>query len=361
TTPRGDGSCRAVLDDHASPSSYINAICDVLDGQPTGLSKEQIISDVLERRSELWPSRPVETVKRGLGVAFSTEPKSKIPRIWEWESVESAGRTEKIWKKSAPQDQHEHDSYGNHRSTVNYASSYTSPGQSIVVRARGDRATEGRQASSEILSTHIESPRPSTTGHPSMSAHLWRAGAAGGVESAQSTATSGGGSDATSAPTCMADDTQVGDGAGGDPRTTSADPDVRTNADPLSSGMSLVPSQPGVPQVSSTDDEGDSASNLQLLYWGRQIKRRKDLVPELRSLRERSSLAAEQAREIRQSQEQNSARISELEQQLQNVRKSASELAEQREASNLEQMDISVVIGNMEGEIEKIDQELLQS
>ncbi|KAK5105883.1 hypothetical protein LTR62_001942 [Meristemomyces frigidus] len=270
--------------------------------------------------------------------------------------MESAGRIEKIWKKSAPQDhQHEHDRHGNGQSILSYDSPQTSPGQRIA-----HRATEARQGSSEILSNHIESPPPSDTGPPSMSAHLWRAGEAGVVESAQSTATNRGGANATGTNTGTADDMQGGDGASGHPRTPSAEADISTSASALRPGMSVVRTQTEVPQVPSAGDVVDSDSNLQILRWGQQVRRRKDLVPKLHSLRERRSLSSDKAGEIRQSQDQNSARISELEKHLQNARRYAGELTEQYEASKLEERDMSVVIGNMEGEIEKIDQELLQ-
>ncbi|TKA69041.1 hypothetical protein B0A55_10982 [Friedmanniomyces simplex] len=84
STPRAERNDRAPVDAAASSRSYINAICDVLDRYPDGAGKEQVMKEVMERRAEWWPDKQDDTVRRGLAVAFSTEPKSKAPRIWEW-------------------------------------------------------------------------------------------------------------------------------------------------------------------------------------------------------------------------------------------------------------------------------------
>ncbi|KAK5107228.1 hypothetical protein LTR62_001608 [Meristemomyces frigidus] len=362
STPRAARPRRTSLDDAASSPSYISAICDVLDEHPDGLGKDWIIRQVLERHLGLWPNRTVDTVKRGLGVAFSIEPKSKVPRIWEWESMDSAGTRMKTWKNSAPQDhQYDHDLPTNDMSTILYVPPYTSPEQSIALRAGLDQSISILPAASEILSNHILSPLPSTAGDLSVSAHLWRAAEAGVIESAPSTAVAPGDANAAGCKASPADNMQEVDFTDGNSRSINTDVDTPTSVARYRGDMAIVGLQREAPQDPSTTDADHSNSNLQVLHWGQQVRRRKVLVPKLRTLKEQSRRQSEDAENIRQSQAQCSARIAELEQTLQNAREKASDLAGRYEASKAEVQNVLVTIGDMNDEIEGIDRELLDS
>ncbi|KAK5107441.1 hypothetical protein LTR62_001272 [Meristemomyces frigidus] len=358
STPRSN-HLRTSLDDAASSPSYIDAICAVLDGHSDGLGKEQVISQVLERCGELWPTRAEETVKRGLGVAFSAAPNSKVPRIYAWESVNSAGHVVKIWTKSAPQEHQQDHVRPDGVSTIHYGPPYNSPDESVTVRAQVERSIPVRQAPSEILTNHIESLL--NNGGSPVSAHLWRAADANALENVQSAAVSLGDANDACDDIPPAEDTQGGGIANDSPKTTSADATSHTGFAQLETDMVVAQLQCGMPPDSPTTDVEDSSSNLEILRWGQQVKRRKALVPKLHTWKERSSLLSDKTKEIRQTQEHFSARISELEQQLRNAREHASDLAGQYKDFACQAQDVAKTIDNMEDEIRGIDRELLQS
>ncbi|KAK3626685.1 hypothetical protein LTR22_023070, partial [Elasticomyces elasticus] len=62
--------------------TYAWAICEVLGCRALG--KDEIIKEVLERHAEWFPGRLSETVRAGLYTTFSNHPKSKDPKIREW-------------------------------------------------------------------------------------------------------------------------------------------------------------------------------------------------------------------------------------------------------------------------------------
>ncbi|KAK3614553.1 hypothetical protein LTR56_027176 [Elasticomyces elasticus] len=62
--------------------TYAWAIREVLGCRALG--KDEIIKEVLERHAEWFPGRPLETVRAGVHTTFSNHSRSKDPKIREW-------------------------------------------------------------------------------------------------------------------------------------------------------------------------------------------------------------------------------------------------------------------------------------
>ncbi|KAK5674118.1 hypothetical protein LTS10_013139 [Elasticomyces elasticus] len=80
-----------------SQPTYVGAIREVLGGR--ALPKEEIMKEVLERRTEFFPNKSADTVRAGLHTTFSNHSKSKDPKIREWarEYIGERGRTTTVW------------------------------------------------------------------------------------------------------------------------------------------------------------------------------------------------------------------------------------------------------------------------
>lgn len=60
------------------------------------LTKDEIISRVLEQRTILFPLKDDDTVKKGLNNAFSNQTQSKKPRITKWGAPQGEGGSHKV-------------------------------------------------------------------------------------------------------------------------------------------------------------------------------------------------------------------------------------------------------------------------
>ncbi|KAK5722034.1 hypothetical protein LTR17_014470 [Elasticomyces elasticus] len=80
-----------------SQPTYVGAIREVLGVR--ALAKEEIMKEVLERRTEFFPNKSADTVRAGLHTTFSNHSKSKDPKIREWarEYIGERGRTTTVW------------------------------------------------------------------------------------------------------------------------------------------------------------------------------------------------------------------------------------------------------------------------
>ncbi|KAK4908614.1 hypothetical protein LTR49_022517 [Elasticomyces elasticus] len=80
-----------------SQPTYVGAIREVLGVR--ALAKEEIMKEVLERRTEFFPNKSADTVRAGLHTTFSNHSKSKEPKIREWarEYIGERGRTTTVW------------------------------------------------------------------------------------------------------------------------------------------------------------------------------------------------------------------------------------------------------------------------
>ena len=60
------------------------------------LTKDEVISRVLEQRTVLFPLKDDDTVKKGLNNAFSNQTQSKKPRITRWGAPQGEGGSHKV-------------------------------------------------------------------------------------------------------------------------------------------------------------------------------------------------------------------------------------------------------------------------
>lgn len=97
-----------------------------------------------------------------------------------------------------------------------------------------------------------------------------------------------------------------------------------------------------------------------MLLWGQQVKRRKDLVPQLDRTRVKRSTFSEEANRLNRRKEEWSTRIAELEQQLQEAREHADNASGEYEKVQAQAAEVAVLGEKMEKEIRGIDVELLQ-
>ncbi|KAK4901479.1 hypothetical protein LTR49_027229, partial [Elasticomyces elasticus] len=80
-----------------SQPTYVGAIRKVLGSR--ALAKEEIMKEVLERRTEFFPNKSADTIRAVLHTTFSNHSKSKDPKIREWarEYIGERGRTTTVW------------------------------------------------------------------------------------------------------------------------------------------------------------------------------------------------------------------------------------------------------------------------
>ena len=77
-----------------SQTTYLDAIYGILGDQ--ALSRDEIISRVLEQRTTLFPSKDRETVERGLNTALRNQKQSKKPRITKGGPTQGKGGSRDI-------------------------------------------------------------------------------------------------------------------------------------------------------------------------------------------------------------------------------------------------------------------------
>ncbi len=118
--------------------------------------------------------------------------------------------------------------------------------------------------------------------------------------------------------------------------------------------------QPDPQQSLPPTDSEDLSPSLRVLLWGEQVKRRKDLVPQLDRTRVKRSTFSEEANRLNRRKEEWSTRIAELEQQLQEAREHADNASGEYEKVQAQAAEVAVLVEKMEKEIRGIDVELLQ-
>ncbi|KAK1046749.1 hypothetical protein LTR74_017889 [Friedmanniomyces endolithicus] len=366
-----------------SQRTYIKAICEVLDQHTSGLEKEQILEEVGRHCAEWFPDRPLETVRAGLHSTFSVQAKSKDPKIWEWAveaSQDDAVSKKRIWLRARvyPQTTARPASAYRHQLSDSPAAGprlSTTPHDKPQSRALADARTDSLPTSDKSgTSRRNEIP----DGNGSMRApnndkeqaplHLWRAAAQDSRldqsiipldESAN-----------LSQPGDVSTVGHRGEQVVNDPRESGASESVTPHVDTPPHAPSTSP-QTGQHEKRASPPRdfesaqwpqrlGEAGSDPQLIHWGKQVRRRKQMASQLKSIRERKATLSNEAESIQHRKEELLGQVAELERQAHEARKQADETERQCEYLQAEAAEADKQEASIETDIRKIDAELLE-
>ncbi|KAK0302054.1 hypothetical protein LTR01_008997 [Friedmanniomyces endolithicus] len=378
--------CTPVSAKATSQRTYIKAICEVLDQHPSGVEKEQILEEVGRHCAEWFPDRPLETVKAGLHSTFSVQAKSKDPKIWEWAveasqaSQDDAASKKRIWSRARVYPQ----------TTARPASAYrhqlsdsptagprlsTTPHDKPQSRALADSRTDSfptSEKSSTFRRNEIVdgngSMRAQNNDKEQAPLHLWRA-AAQDSRLNQSIITL----DESANLSQPGDVSTVGhldEQVVKDLRESGASEPVTPHVDTPSHASSTSPQTGQHERRASPPRDFESAqwpqrleeagSDPQLIHWGKQVRRRKQMTSQLKSIRERKATLSNEAESIQHRKEELLGQVAELERQAHEARKQADETERQYEYLQAEAAEANKQEASIETDIRKIDAELLE-
>jgi len=105
---------------------------------------------------------------------------------------------------------------------------------------------------------------------------------------------------------------------------------------------------------------GEAGSDTQLIHWGKQVRRRKQMAAQLKSIGERKATLSNEAESIQHRKEELLGQVVELERQAHEARKQADETERQYEYLQAETAEADKQEASIETEIRKIDVELLE-
>ncbi|KAK0825575.1 hypothetical protein LTR03_017413 [Friedmanniomyces endolithicus] len=369
-----------------SQRTYIKAICEVLDQHPSGLEKEQILEEVGRHFAEWFPDRPLETVRAGLHSTFSVQAKSKDPKIWEWAveasqaSADDAASKKRIWSRARvyPQTTPRPASAYRHQlsdSPVAGPRLSTTPHNKPQSRALADARPDslptsdkcGTSYRNEILDGN-GSMRAQNNDKEQAPLHLWRAAAQDSRldQSIIPLDESANLSQPGDVSTVGHRDEQVVK----DPRESGASESVTPHVDTPSHAPSTSPQTGQHERRASPPRDfesaqwpqrlGEAGSDPQLIHWGKQVRRRKQMASQLRSITERKATLSNEAESIQHKKEELLGQVAELERQAHEARKQADETERQYEYLQAEAAEADKQEASIETDIRKIDAELLQ-
>ncbi|KAK0827588.1 hypothetical protein LTR03_016824, partial [Friedmanniomyces endolithicus] len=363
--------------------TYIKAICEVLDQHPGGLEKEQVLEEVGRHCTEWFPDRPLETVRAGLHSTFSAQAKSKDPKVWEW-AVEvpqdDAASKKRIWIRAGVHPQ----------TTARPASAYrhqlsdspaggprlsTIPNSNSQLPALADARTDSLPVSDKSDTfRHNEtfygngSMQAQNSAEEQAPLHLWRAATQDSTlnQSTISLEESANLSQPRDVSTPGHRDERIVE----DPREPRGSESVTRHVDapshdPLTSVQtgqnerrpSPPPSLELAPWPQSLQEAG---SDPQLIHWGKQVRRRKQIGSHLKIIRERKATLSSEAESLQHRKKELLGHAAELERQVHEARKQADETERQYEHLQVEGANLDIQAGGFETDIRKIDAELLE-
>ncbi|KAK0927419.1 hypothetical protein LTR29_017654 [Friedmanniomyces endolithicus] len=378
--------CTPVSAKATSQRTYIKAICEVLDQHPSGVEKEQILEEVGRHCAEWFPDRPLETVKAGLHSTFSVQAKSKDPKIWEWAveasqaSQDDAASKKRIWSRARVYPQ----------TTARPASAYrhqlsdsptagprlsTTPHDKPQSRALADSRTDSlptSEKSSTFRRNEIVdgngSMRAQNNDKEQAPLHLWRA-AAQDSRLNQSIITLDESAN-LSQPGDVSTVRHLDEQVVKDLRESGASEPVTPHVDTPSHASSTSPQTGQHERRASPPRDFESAqwpqrleeagSDPQLIHWGKQVRRRKQMTSQLKSIRERKATLSNEAESIQHRKEELLGQVAELERQAHEARKQADETERQYEYLQAEAAEANKQEASIETDIRKIDAELLE-
>ncbi|KAK1047510.1 hypothetical protein LTR74_017728 [Friedmanniomyces endolithicus] len=369
-----------------SQRTYIKAICEVLDQHPSGLEKEQVLEEVGRHCAEWFPHRPLETVRAGLHSTFSAQAKSKDPKIWEWAveasqaSQDDAASKKRIWSRASvypqttarPASAYRHQLSNSPTAGPRLSTTpHDKPQSRALADARPDSlptsAKSGTSRRNEILDGH-GSMRAWNNDKEQAPLHLWRAAAQDSRldQSIIPLDESANVSQPGDVSTVRHRDEQVAK----DPRESGASESVTPHVDTPSYAPSTS-SQTGQHERRASPPRdfesaqwpqrlGEAGSDPQLIHWGKQVRRRKQMASQLKSIRERKATSSNEAQSIQHRKEELLGQIAELERQAHEARKQADETERQCEYLQAEAAEADEQEASIETDIRKIDAELLE-
>ncbi|KAK1048051.1 hypothetical protein LTR74_017613 [Friedmanniomyces endolithicus] len=369
-----------------SQRTYIKAICEVLDQHPNGLEKEQILEEVGRHCVEWFPDRPLETVRAGLHSTFSVQAKSKDSKIWEWAveasqaSQDDAASKKRIWLRARVYPQttaRPASAYGHRLSDSPAAGPHlsTTPYDKPQSRALADARTDSLPTSDEYGTFRRKeildgngSMRAQNDDKGQAPLHLWRAAAQDSRldqpiitldESANL-------SQPGDVSTVGHRDEQVVK----DPRESGASESVTPHVDTPSHAPSTSPQTGQHERRASPPRDfelaqwpqrlGEAGSDPQLIHWGKQVRRRKQMASQLKSIRERKTTLSNEAERIQRRKDELLVQVAELERQAHEARRQADETERQYEYLQVEVAEADNQEASIETDIRKIDAELLE-
>ncbi|KAK1809994.1 hypothetical protein LTR12_015638 [Friedmanniomyces endolithicus] len=104
----------------------------------------------------------------------------------------------------------------------------------------------------------------------------------------------------------------------------------------------------------------EAGSDPELIHWGKQVRRRKQMASQLKSIRERKAAVSNEAESIQHRKEEFLGQVAELERQAHEARKQADETERQYEYLQAEAAEADKQEASIETDIRKIDAELLE-
>ncbi|KAK0788674.1 hypothetical protein LTR12_014775 [Friedmanniomyces endolithicus] len=369
-----------------SQRTYIKAICEVLDQHPNGLEKERILEEVGRHCAEWFPDRPLETVRAGLHSTFSVQVKSKDPKIWEWAveapqaSQDDAASKKRIWSRASVYPQTTARTASAYRRQLSDSPAagprlsttpHDKPQPCAVADARTDSLPtsdkSGTSRRNEILDGN-GSMRAQNDDMEQAPLHLWRAAAQDSRLDQSIIAL-----DESANLSQPGDVSTVGHRAEQvvkDPREPGASESVTPHVNTPSHAPSTSPQtgqhekRASPPRDVESDQWpqrlGEAGSDPQLMHWGKQVRRRKQMASQLKSIRERKATLSNEAESIQHRKEELLGQVAELERQAHKARKQADETERQYEYLQVGAAEADKQEASIETDIRKIDAELLE-
>ncbi|KAK0927167.1 hypothetical protein LTR29_017719 [Friedmanniomyces endolithicus] len=368
-----------------SQRTYIKAICEVLDQHPSGLEKEQVLEEVGRHRAEWFPDRSFETVRAGLHSTFSVQAKSKDPKIWEWAveasqaSQDDAASKKRIWSRAKvypqttarPASAYRHQQSDSPTAGPRLSTTpHNIPQSCALADARTDSLPTSDKSGTSRRNDIVDGNGPMRARNDNKERaplHLWRA-AAQDSRLNQSIITL----DESANLSQPADVSTVGhhdEQVVKDPESGASEP-VTPHVDTPPHAPSTSPETgPHERRASPPGDSesalwpqglGEAGSDTQLIHWGKQVRQRKQMAAQLKSVGERKATLSSEAESIQHRKEELLGQVVELERQAHEARKQADETERQYEYLQAETAEADKQEASIETEIRKIDVELLE-